>query len=505
MITDLLQRNAARTPAAPFLWIDARSYSYAECFAAARQFAGLLQARGIGPGDHVAVLAGNSASYVIALLGVSWLGAVFVALNNELVGEGLRYSLTQSDARLVIADGRWIQEKSRHLDAALQGLPMVVLDADEKFFSALAAWPQAEGATVEGGDTCGILYTSGTTGLPKGVELSHDCYEATGRDTADLLRLSPADRIMVFLPLFHTNPQFMGLLPALWSGCSVIVRERFSASTFFDDAKRFGATGFTFVGTVMSILASRFPDQQRDHAMRFAMGGGTPVAIWEGVHERFGFRIHEGYGMTEVGCWVSANAAENYRLGSCGQVRACVEVRVVDAQDRPVPSGTAGEIVVRPREPNVILSGYYRKPEVLAQSSRNFWFHTGDRGSLDADGFLYFRGRSKELIRRGGEMISPAEIETWLRTLPGVRDCAAVGVADDIMGEEIKVVLVMDTQVPPAEVIAYLRSLVPRHMLPRYVEYLEKIPKTETEKVLRNLLTGLGPQVHDLGVRQPRT
>jgi crotonobetaine/carnitine-CoA ligase len=498
MITDLLAERARRSPDAVFVCTDEADYSFGEIFGAARQFAHRLQDAGIGKGDHVALLADNGVPFVIAMLGISWLGAVPVALNNELVADGLCYTLEQSDAKLIVADARWVHEKRRHLGASLRALPQIALESETALLEVLAALPQAEGGRVAGDATCTILYTSGTTGLPKGVMNSHDCYEAVGRDTVRALKLTGDDRIMVFLPLFHTNPQMYALMPALTVGCSLILRPRFSASRFFDDARRFGATGVTFVGTVLSILVTGQAGEDKNHGLRFAIGGGAPPEVWRAVHDRFGFRIHELYGMTEVGGWVSCNTADEYRLGSCGRLRKSMDVRIFDEADREVPAGVQGEIVVRPKEPNVILSGYYRKPEALVQSSRNFWFHTGDRGSIDADGYLYFHGRTKELIRRAGEMISPVEIETKLRTMAGVADCAAVGVDDPIMGEEIKMAVVMEAPVSPHAIVAYLAPLVPRYMLPRYVEFVAAIPKTETEKIQRNKLQYLNASVHDL-------
>ncbi len=498
MITDLLEAHARAAPRALFLQTDQGAYTYLEIFVATRRFAYRLQQAGIKKGDHVALIADNSAPYIVALLAISWLGAVPVALNTELVSDGLAYSLTQSDSRLIVADSRWMAQKRAHLNAATQSIPQILLEAEPLFFDALAPGAQANAERVTASAPCTILYTSGTTGLPKGVINSHGCYEAVGRDTARALDLTRDDRIMVFLPLFHTNPQMYALMSALTVGCSLIVRPRFSARAFFDDARKFGATGVTFVGTVLSILVARHEGADKNHGIRFAIGGGAPPEVWQAIHDRFGFRVHEVYGMSEIGGWVSCNTAAEYRFGSCGRRRRSMDVRIFDELDREVPSGTQGEIVVRPLEPNVILTGYYRKPEAMVDASRNLWFHTGDRGSFDDDGYLYFHGRSKELIRRGGEMISPVEIETKLRTMAGVADCAAVGVPDPIMGEEIKVAVVMERPVDSLAIIRHLQPLVPPYMLPRYVEFVAEIPKTETEKIQRNKLQYLDSSVHDV-------
>jgi crotonobetaine/carnitine-CoA ligase len=192
--------------------------------------------------------------------------------------------------------------------------------------------------------------------------------------------------------------------------------------------------------------------------------------------------------MTEVGGWVTGNSAKDYRLGSCGKTRPDVEVEIFDEHDRPVPAGTAGEIVVRSREPFTLLLGYWANAEATWASSRNFWFHTGDAGTKDEDGFLYFLGRLKEIIRRGGENISPFELETALLFHPDIADAAVVGVPDAIFGEEIKVVVVAKRTFEPQEIPAFLKGRVPAYMFPRYVQFVSTIPKTETQKIQRRQL-----------------
>lgn len=232
--------------------------------------------------------------------------------------------------------------------------------------------------------------------------------------------------------------------------------------------------------------------------MRFSIGGGTTAELAGTIEARFGFKVHELYGMTEVGGWVSGSTARDHKLGANGRVRPDMQVQIVDAADNPLPVGERGEIVVRPSEPNRILLGYYNKPDELAKASRNFWFHTGDVGSFDADGYLYFHGRTKELIRRGGEMISPQELESRLLKLSGIRDCAVVGVADPIMGEEVKAVIVADDDFDLREVRRQLAHQVPSYMLPRFVERVATIPRTQTEKILRRELQYIDDRVTDL-------
>lgn len=497
-IPDALRQQAAAAPERPFVVTDHGSYAYGLMAAAVDGFAGELRRRGVSPGSHVALVAGNSAAYLVVWLGINRAGAVAVMLNTQSTGEGLRYLLAQCDAELIVTDRDWVAARGHELDEAQRSLPRILIEDEAAFIEAAAAMP-AGGVAVHPSNPATIMYTSGTTGLPKGVVNSHAAYMAAGRQTAAMLGLTPDDRCMLVLPLFHANPQMYGVMSALHVGSALILRERFSASAFFDDARRFAATGFTFVGTILSILAARHPTAIRDHHLRFCLGGGAPTKIWQAVEERFGILVHELYGMTEIGGWVSANTVAHRRVGSCGRSRPDMEVRIVDEDDCELGPDHQGEIVVRPREPDVILSGYYKQPDKMVEACRNLWFHTGDRGSLDSDGYLYFHGRIKELIRRGGEMISPVEIETILRKMPGIDDCAVVGVDDDILGQEVKVVAVSSaSDVAHRAVREYLAALLPGYMLPRYVEFVDVIPKTETEKIQRHRIAYLDARVHDV-------
>lgn len=498
MITDLLAQRAQERPHHPFVVTREGEHSFSAIHLAAAKFARLLEQQGIGKGEHVAILAGNGAAFLIAWFGINLRGAVAVTLNNQLVADGLRYSVDQCDARLLVVDRAWLDSRGGQLDERQQALPRVVIEDDADFLARLAPLEPATPVRVDGHEPATVLYTSGTTGLPKGVVNCHTAYLATGRATVAALNIVPQDRIMVFLPLFHTNPQMYAVMSALTTGATLIVLPRFSAAVFFDDALRFRATGFTFVGTVLSILAARHEGERRDHGLRFCFGGGTPPAVWEAMEGRFGIRVHEAYGMTEIGGWSSANTVDQSRFGTCGPARPDLELRVVGPDDLPLPAGHKGEIVVRPRQPDLILLSYYNKPQQMLDACRNLWFHTGDLGSFDADGFLSYHGRIKELIRRNGEMISPVEIETCLRRLPAVADCAVVAVPDAVAGDEIKAVLVTQQPLTPQAVLAFLAERLAPYLLPRYIEFTDNIPKTETEKIQRNKLQYLDTRVHDL-------
>lgn len=472
----------------PFVLTDHGRYSYAQIRDYALRFTGILRAQGIGKGDCVAIIAGNSAAYVAAWFGAAMCGAITATLNNQLLSDSLCYTVKQSQCRLIVADREWIDRAWHHLTDEQKAMPMIAFEDEADFFAQLEGHAPAEPAEVLPSDPSTILYTSGTTGLPKGVVNSHAAYFASGQGAAELLGMTADDCLMVFLPMFHVNPQMMGFMSAIAVGASVALRPRFSATSFFEDAKRFGATGCTYVGTIFSILVNRYPGAQRDHQMRFCFGAGAQGDVWRAVEDRFGMAVHEVYGMTELGGWTTASPLGERRIGSCGKPRDDIEVMVVDEYDNPVPPGTKGEIVGRPRKPNRILLGYWNQPDKFVESIGNLWFHSGDQGAYDEDGYLYYHGRLKELIRRGGEMISPIEIETRLMDMQGVLDCAIVGVPDLIMDEEIKAVIVCGDPIEPATVVEFLRGHFPGYMLPRYVEFTDAIPKTANQKVRRHLL-----------------
>ncbi|KAF0137386.1 MAG: crotonobetaine/carnitine-CoA ligase [Xanthobacteraceae bacterium] len=498
MITDLLARNAAAHPDRTFVVTDEGDWSFGTVETAARRFGAMLQDRGVLSGDHVALIAGNSAGFLVAWFGINLAGAVAVTINTQLVGDGLAYVVTQSEATLVVADRAFLDRQGIAGQDTFHGIPLIELAADAALMapgeSAAGLRPVRLGTLAP----ATMMYTSGTTGLPKGVINSHAAYLAAGEQMVAALGFSADDRCMVVLPLFHANPQMYAVMSALQVGCALILRDKFSATVFFDDARRFRATCFTYVGTILSILVARH-GEDRDHRLRFCTGGGAPEKVWREVEQRFGVKVRELYGMTEIGGFVCVNTEEATRIGSCGRIRPDMDVRIVDPDDNAMPAGGQGEIVVRPRAPGVILTGYWRQPDKMVEASRNLWFHTGDRGHIDADGYVFFLGRIKELIRRGGEMVSPVELETVLRKMPGVADCAAVGVEDPVMGQEIKVVVVPSGEaLDPAAVLDFLRERVPSFMMPRYVEFAAAVPKTETEKVQRHKIAYVDARVHDM-------
>ncbi len=493
MIDQLL--GLARTkPSAPFVFFEDSTYDFGQMADIAGRGAAWLAAKGVQPGDHVVVAVSNRPLFLFYWFSLIARGAVAVPVSYDTFGESLRYMAQQSDSGLLLTE----DSECGRLRDELAGEPIAIVsfeDEDAFIVTAREYEPMAP-EPVAPRTPLAILYTSGTTGQPKGVVVPAASYRAIGEKIVAAIGITEGDRILTFLPLHHANPQMYSIMSALTAGCCIALAPRFSASKFLEQVRRYRATGFTYVGTVLSILAKEIGTASAS-SLRWCVGGGAPRAVWEELTARLGVQIHELYGMTETGGMVTINTRDDYLLGSVGPRRDDFDVVLVDDNDEILSEGI-GEIAVRPRKPFVMMREYYKKPDETAEASANLWFHTGDLGRFNANGFLFFEGRKKELIRRAGEMISPVMIELAALKHPAIADCAAVGVPDQILEEEIKLVVVKRNEVQPHEIIAFLTQALPRHMLPRYLQFAIEIPKTPTQKVKRFALTSLALPVHDM-------
>jgi long-chain acyl-CoA synthetase len=499
MISEQLHIRAVEHPGRAFVVTDRGEITYGEMSRLVRLYAAKLALR-VMRGQTIALMCSNRPAFLIAWFALSDLGAITVPLNTGLVGDGLRYTLKQSGAVLLLIEPELLNLRQSNLAELGPELLIELLDDSVESDQSKGRDRAPLQQTRETPNS--IIYTSGTTGLPKGAVLTHGAYRLAGMDMAHSLELSHQDRILVFLPLFHANPQMYAVMPALEVGATIILLPKFTAGGFFEAARRHRATGFTYVGTVLSILVKRYEERQREHGLRWCVGGGAPAEIWRAVEDRFGIAVRELYGMTETGGWVSMNTAAAMRFGSVGAPRKGVEITVRN-EVGITPTGEPGEIVVRAVDPVTFFRGYWNNPQATAATLRDGWLHTGDRGRCDADGFLFFDGRLKELIRRGGEMVAPVEIELQLLKHPRIRECAVFAAPDEIMGEEIAAAIVADQPIAADEILHFLTGRLPTHMLPRFVAFANALPKTETEKIKRHELTGFLASAIDLRNRSP--
>ncbi|GAA1845477.1 ATP-dependent acyl-CoA ligase [Pseudonocardia ailaonensis] len=500
----LLGRRAAEDP-------DGVFFSWAEATTTFRGFetdvdrmAARLVAEGIGAGTHVAVLMDSSPDYLTLWFALARVGAVEIPINTAYLGDVLSHQLTLSAATVCVADAAYA-ERIGQVASELPGLerlyvrgraPAVAGPPCRDFADLLTGTADAA-PTVEVGhdETAGIIFTSGTTGPSKGVLLSHHYLAAYGTMYADINGLRPDDVLLNFLPFFHVGAKFL-TIATLVCGGRMRLLPRLSISTFLDEVSTHGVTNFVAVGGVCNMLLSKPPraDDARS-SIRTIYAVPDPADIHEEMERRFGCRMTTVYGSTEVGLPIFRGIDDDYRPGSCGRQSPYYEVRIVDEQDNELPVGEPGELVIRPRRPFLVGSGYIGMPERTVEAWRNLWLHSGDRGRIDADGWFYFEDRATDSLRRRGENISSFEVETLVTGHPAVAEAIAVAAAADVGEDDVWVLVTLrdGMSVGPEELLRYCAEKMPYFMVPRYLDFVEDFPRTPTAKVEKYKLRAAGP------------
>lgn len=491
-VGSLLSSKAHRHEERILLLFEDQQFSYRQVETASNRIANALRVRGVKMGDTVALMLPNGPDYLVCWFALAKLGAVTVAINTQLQGETLAYLLRRSDSRfLILAEG--FQSQWTAVADQLSTLRVLEWDnpANDQCLTTLCDnMPTEVIDPPEVSDVHSLILTptSGTTGMPKLVANRHRAYLQAAQDLAAAVQITSQDRIFTALPLYHANPQVYCVLTALVADAAMAIAPRFSASAFWSQIKACQATAFTYVGAVLPILLTREPTpEDRSHTVEKCFGGGAPADIYEAFSARFGVEVLELYGMSETGTWNTISRPGRGRAGSVGTRRQGFQIQIVDDLDAPLPPGQLGEIVVRPEAPFLMFDGYYNDPAESFACSRNWWFHTGDFGRMDNDGYYYFHGRKKEAIRRGGENIAPESIERAANSHPDVIESAAVGVEDEILYEEIRLFVVPrpDSALDLCDLTSHLSSLLPKFMRPRYFDVVEMLPKSASEKVQR--------------------
>jgi long-chain acyl-CoA synthetase len=493
----LLEARAQASPDKVFLFSesDGRRFTYREFDEAVNRTANLLSARGVGRGDVVSLLMPNCAEYVIAYFACFKLGVLAGPVNSLLKPEEVAYVVGNSEAKLLLAGSEFMSsvEGLRERTPALRE----VIEFDD-YERAAADF----GADAGEGRRCGtparddeaiIIYTSGTTGKPKGCLLTHGNLIANARQIVEWLGFKEDDRLLTLMPLFHMNAVSVTTLSALYAGGSTVVSPRFSASRFWQIVGDYRVTSFGSVATMLSMLLATYPEgvpQGFDtSSLRFAMCGSAPVPaeVLRRFEETFKCLVVEGYGLSESTCRSTFNPPdERRRPGSCG-LAIGNEMRVVDEEDRELPFGEPGEIVLRGEN---ICKSYFKNEEATRRAFRGGWFHTGDVGFRDSEGFFYIVDRKSDMIIRGGENIYPREIDELLYRHPSVAEAATIGVPDELYGEEVAafVVLREGTAASEAELIAHCREHLADFKCPKTVRFVESLLKGPTGKVLKREL-----------------
>lgn len=485
----------------PFLHsvADGRRWTYGEFDDASSRLACGFVKAGIAPGDHVAVMTENCAEQMLAYFALGKLGACVVPVNTGARGDLLVYFLTHADCSTVIVE-EGLLTRVLEVAASLPLLQRIFVVAQALTpvpsrdspvpllaFAPLLSEP-ASPLPYEPrfSDLAFLMFTSGTTGPSKAIMYTQAHALYWGWDYAQHHHYTPDDTVYVYLPLFHGNGWLCSSLGALMADASIALARRFSANRFWHDVSVSGATVTNCLGAVATFLWAQAPSpQDRDHRMRRM--GVSPVPVFGAAfQDRFGVTIMSAYGLTDY-CMATAYSALHPRekLGSCGTARMGIQLRIADENDLELPPGVPGEILIRSDNPWGAAVGYYKMSEASLAARRNMWFHTGDRGYLDADGYLYFGDRIKDAIRRRGENISAFEVESALLSHPAVDSAAAYAVKADSTEDEVAVSVILrpGTTLTEPELIDHCRKNLAYFMVPRYVEFVDVFPMTLSQKV----------------------
>ena len=509
VISSLLADRAERLGDRVYVRSAAGDLTYGQLADRASRVAGGLTELGVEPGDRVATMLSPTIDYLAAWFGIVWAGAVDVPVNNEFKGEFLRHLVADSAARAIIIQDRWLSRLDG-LDLPDIEHVVVVGEGGERTFQDLLGHEPVDRVPRHESDLAYIMYTSGTTGPSKGVMLSNRTALWNAYPWLDIVDLQPDDVAYSVFPLFHVTARSAIMTSSMWAGSSVVLRDQFSLSEFWDDIRETGSTWFGYMGAVIHLLHSQpvSPLDAENTATR-AFGAAAPPGIIADFERRFGMRLIELYGSTELG--PATAPGEDRRIGTQGKPLSHVEIEIHDELDRVVPVGEEGEIVVRPAVPDGVFQGYWGLPDATVAAFRNLWFHTGDGGRLDEEGNLTFTDRIKDSLRRRGENISSFEVERAVQSHPAVLECAAFAVPSELTEDEvmISVVLSEGADLGPAELFQHCIDEMPRFAVPRYLRFVSSLPKTPSQRIQKFKLRdeGVTDDTHDrqaMGIVVPR-
>ena len=488
----LLDRAAADQPDHPAIRLDDLVLTYAQLREAAGRMAALLAAHGVQPGDRVGIMLPNVPAFPISFYGALAAGAIVVPMNPLLKSREVAYYLGDSGARVVLAWHAAAGEAAKGAaDAGAQAIAVETPDLADLLADYEPAWsdPGWSDPGRDGDDDAVILYTSGTTGQPKGAELTHAGLVRNAELTAQtLLKNSPDDVMMGCLPLFHVFGLTCGLNATVAAASTLTLLPRFDPAKALAIIERDAVTIFEGVPTMYAAIL-HLPDADPAMAatLRVCISGGAslPVEVLRGFEEKFGCMILEGYGLSETSPVASFNLPDIERKpGSIGVPIEGVQMRLVGDDGQPVPAGEIGEIAIRGHN---VMKGYWNKPEATAEAITDGWFRTGDMAKVDSDGYYYIVDRKKDLIIRGGYNVYPREIEEVLHEHPAVAEVAVIGIPHPELGEEVAaaVALKPGATATPEELRAFARDKVAAYKYPRQIWLVDTLPKGPTGKILR--------------------
>jgi long-chain acyl-CoA synthetase len=495
-LASIVTESAARVPDNVAVRLGDAELSFAELDDRAARLATLLREKGLRQGDRVGVMLPNVLEFPIAYYGVLRAGGVVVPMNVLLKQREIAFYLEDSGARLLLA---WhgFAEEAREGAAAAAGVELIEVEPGSFARQLEGREPTPELAPADEGDSAVILYTSGTTGKPKGAELTHFNLsrnaDISSRTTSNIKQ---GDVVLGALPLFHSFGQTVSMNASLRVGATLTLLPKFDPGDALEIMQRERVTHFYGVPTMYGALLHHSGREDYDtSALRICITGGAsmPVEVLRGFEEAFGCEVLEGYGLSETSPVASSNHPGRPRKpGSIGTPLEEVEMKVVDEDDNEVAQGEVGEVVIRGHN---VMKGYWQRPEATAEAMRGGWFHSGDMARVDEDGYFFIVDRKKDLIIRGGYNVYPREVEEILYEHPKIREAAVLGVPHDEWGEEIgaAVVLHEGEELAPEDVSEYVKERIAAYKYPRVVWFLDELPKGPTGKILKREIQAPAP------------
>jgi carnitine-CoA ligase len=512
-VLSLLDRRLEADPDGEYLDVCGTKLTAAAVADTANRVASSLRARGVKPGDRVASLIENSAEAALAWWGIVRTGAIAVPINTAYKGEYLRHQLHDSGARALIVEADLASRAAQVVDQVDELTHVAVIDADAPamgrtttgtWAELLAGDPTGPEVTVKPSDLATFIYTGGTTGPSKGCMLSHNYHEALSRQIGICWERTADDVVWTPLPLFHFNAIVTAVLGPLVFGGRAAIYRRFSVSNFWPEMNRVGATITSTLGTMAYLLAH---DSDRDEmpksghstantTLRLIGAAPLPVEVDDVIRTRFGVNTFSGaYGVTEASLISWQPPGARNRPNAAGVINdEYFDVRIFDDDDNEAPANTQGEIVVRPKRPQVMFEGYWGRPEATVETSRNWWYHTGDIGVIDDDRYLYFVDRKADYLRRRGENISSFEVERILMGHGALADVAVHAVPSDLTEDDLKVTATLSEGVTLSEeeLFRWCIDELPYFALPRYIEFRAELPRSPVGRVLKRELRAEG-------------
>ncbi len=504
---DLLEEKSARPRLAGkvFLRFKDESFTYRQMDENANRLANYLAGMGGGWGVGLAIMMKNSPRWLDVFFGLEKLGMYLVPVNIALRQDQLAYILDNSEASILVIDHDLL-DHYRAVADRVPGIRQVIVNTErapedyrvpdgmESLQAAYGPGSSTERPPTRANpdDLCIIMYTSGTTGLPKGVVYRYNSTSVKPLAIMTRLLMSSDDVAYTCYPLFHANALFLTVTTGLHAEASMALAERFSASRFWDDMRRYHVTTFNGLGAVMPILMKqpRKPDDARND-VRVVLAAGCPAEIWRGFEERFGLTIFEGYGAVDGGSTVIMNVG-TAPVGSMGRPIGS-RVRIIDSEGRDCPPGTPGELICEVGRKKSSVE-YFKNRDATSDKVRDGWLYTGDLVYADEDGYIYFVGRNTESMRCKGENVSAYEVEHAIMQHPDVLECAVYAVPSQLAEDEIMTTLVPveGRSIDPYTMPAFLSERLAKFAVPRYYRVVESLPKTETHRVIKKELEKLG-------------